>query len=70
MAGPIGGERLDHLFAMLQALIANVNRGKRQRAFEADQFMPKWGRAKPKGPMSGEDMLAAVKRLHKSMGGR
>lgn len=69
MAGPVGEERLDHLFAMLQATLANVNRGKAQRPYKADEFMPKWGRAKPAGPMTGEDMLRAVKRINKTMGG-
>jgi hypothetical protein len=55
---------------MLQATIANVNRGKTQRAYEPDQFLPRWGKTKTAaGPMSGEDMLRAVKRLHKGMGG-
>lgn len=70
LAGPIGDERLDHLIAMLQATIANVNRGKNQKAYEAEAFMPRWGVAKPKaGPMSGYDMLEAAKRLNKRMGG-
>jgi hypothetical protein len=56
---------------MLQALIANVNRGKNQKAHEPSAFLPKWGVAKaPAGPMSGEEMLTAVKRLNKRMGGR
>jgi hypothetical protein len=54
---------------MLQATIANVNRGKSQRPYKHDEFMPKWGRAKPAGPMSPEDMLRAVKRINKTMGG-
>jgi len=71
VAGPVGDERLDHLFSMLQATIANVNRGKNQKAYEPDQFMPKWGVAKPQaGPMSGHDMLEAVKKMNRRMGGR
>ena len=71
MTGPIGDERLDHLFAMLQATIANVNRSKGHRPYESKQFLPKWGHEAPKqGPMSGEDMLRAVKRLNKQMGGK
>jgi hypothetical protein len=55
---------------MLQATIANVNRGKNQKAYEPDNFMPKWGVAKPTpGPMTGHDMLEAVKKLNKGMGG-
>lgn len=70
VAGPVGDERLDYLFAMLQATIANVNRSKKQKAYEAAAFMPKWGMAKESsGPMSGEEMLDAVKKLNGRMGG-
>jgi len=57
---------------MLQATIANVNRSKRERPYKAEQFAPKWERRQPvdgNGEMSGEDMLRAVKRIHKAMGG-
>jgi hypothetical protein len=71
VAGPIGDDRFDHLFSMLQATIANVNRGKNQRAHEPAAFLPKWGVAKPDpGPMSGHDMLDAVKKLNRRMGGK
>ena len=70
VSGPLGGERIDHLSAMLQATIANANRGKGQKVYEPEAFMPKWGVAKPAaGPMSGHDMLEAVKKLNKRMGG-
>lgn len=70
VAGPLGQERLDHLFAMLQATIGNVNRSRKQKAYEPAAFMPKWGVAKPAaGPMSGHDMLEAVKKLNRRMGG-
>jgi hypothetical protein len=69
--GPIGDGRLDHLFAMLASVIANVNRGKGQRPYQAEQFMPKWERRRTvkNEAMSSEDMLRAVKRAHKAMGG-
>lgn len=54
---------------MLQATIANVNRGKTQKPYGGEQFMPKWGVVKPTGPMTPEDMLRAVKRANKAMGG-
>jgi hypothetical protein len=55
---------------MLQATIANVNRSKKSKAHEPADFMPKWGVAKPAaGPMSGHDMLEAVKKLNRKMGG-
>ncbi len=56
---------------MLQALLANVNRGKGQKAYQPAAFLPKWGVAAPDaGPMTGEEMLAQVKKLNKRMGGR
>lgn len=56
---------------MLQSTLANINRGKRQSPFEPKQFLPRWGRApKQSGPMDPEDMLRAVKRANKSLGGR
>lgn len=70
LAGPIGAERFDHLFAMLASVIANVNRGKGQRPYKGEQFMPKWEKRAPvQDGMDGESMLRAVKRIHKAMGG-
>jgi len=71
--GPIDtGERLDHLFSMLMATIANVNRGRKQKAYTAEQFRPKWDpRARPtrRPAMTGEEMLRAAKRATRAMGG-
>jgi hypothetical protein len=71
VSGPIGDERLDHLFAGLQSTIANSNRGKRQKPFEAKQFLPRWGRAKEQteGPLDGHALLAKVKSINRKMGG-
>lgn len=68
--GPLGGARLDALFAQLMALTANVNRGSKQTAFKAEQFMPQWDPDAPperKPEMSPDDMLKAVKTMHRSM---
>lgn len=57
---------------MLQATIANVNRDKKVRPYKAEQFIPKWERRQQvegNGEMSPEEMLRAVKRIHKAMGG-
>ena len=57
---------------MLASVIANVNRTKSQRPYRAEQFIPKWDRDAPpeRTPeMDGRDMLRAVKRAHKAMGG-
>lgn len=71
VAGPVGDERLDHLFAMLQATLANINKGKRQKAYTADQFLPQWGRAKERktGPLDGHELLDKIKKINKQMGG-
>jgi len=57
---------------MLQALLANVNRGKKQRPYEAKQFMPKWGRARERaeGPMDGYQLLSKIKKINRQMGGK
>jgi len=68
VAGPLGDARVDVLFAQLMSVIANVNRGKSQRPYRAEQFMPKWdpGAPEQKRPgMDGEQMLRAVKRMHR-----
>jgi hypothetical protein len=57
---------------MLMSVIANSNRGKRQKPFKPEQFMPKWDpTAPPERPreMDGHEMLRAVKRAHKALGG-
>ena len=69
--GPIGDARLDHLFAMLQALIANANRDKGKTAYTPEQFMPKWGVARQaeRGEMDPQSILRAVKKANKALGG-
>lgn len=57
---------------MLCSVIANSNRGKSSRPFTPAQFVPKWDpKALPERQpeMTGEDMLRAVKRAHKALGG-
>jgi hypothetical protein len=55
----------------LSATIANVNRTKKQKAYEAKQFMPQWGRARqqPRGPLDGHEMLAKIKQVNRQLGG-
>jgi hypothetical protein len=72
VAGPIGAERDDYLFAVLCSVIANANRTKRSKPFEPKQFMPKWDpNALPerRPAMTGEEILRAAKRAHKALGG-
>lgn len=54
------------------AIIANVNRGKRQKPFTPDQFRPKWdpdARPERRPAMDGQEILRTVKRVNKSLGG-
>ena len=53
---------------MLQATIANTQRGKRQKPYEAKQFMPKWGRAPAQAEeLDGHAMLDKIKRINRQM---
>ncbi len=79
MFGPLGPERLDYLFAQLQATIANANRGKKGKAYKPADFAPRWADRKAwpwsdpgdeQGPQTGEQQLEAIKQYHRSMGGR
>jgi hypothetical protein len=63
---------MDQLFGMLASVIANSNRTKRSKPYKADQFIPKWdvnARPEQRPEMSPDEMLRAVKRAHKMMGG-
>lgn len=78
VAGPVDiGSRLDERFAMLASVVANVNRGKAQKPYRQEEFLPPWAqedaaRARRDAPaMTGEDMLRAVKSAHGAItGGR
>lgn len=73
IAGPLGDARLDYLFANLAAVVANVNRSKRQRPYRPEQFIPKWDPEAPperRPQMSGDEMLRAVKGINASMQGK
>lgn len=70
VAGPLGAARTDLLMAKLMCTIANVNRGKGQKPYQVDQFMPRWDPEAPperRPEMSGEEMLQAVKGLQRTM---
>lgn len=54
---------------MLASVIANSNRGKGQKAYEAADFLPKWERKAESQELDGEAMLRVVKSLNRSMGG-
>lgn len=66
VSGPLGPERLDSLFAMLTATVANTARGKGDKAMSPKDFMPKWDRGQPQ---DWRDMLSAVKAYNRQIGG-
>lgn len=72
--GPLGPERNDHLFAMLQALIANVNRAKGKKAYTPKQFLPGWGRSsdepEEREVLDGRSLLDKLRGIHRRMGGK
>jgi hypothetical protein len=58
--GPIGELRQDWRFASLEALLANVNRGKGQRAWRIEDFLLKFHN-RSAGPMSNREIMARIK---------
>jgi hypothetical protein len=66
MTGPLGRRRNDIQAATIAATIANANRGKGSRKFKLSDFLIPYGRSDRQSP---EQMLAAIKRLNRSMGG-
>ena len=60
---PIDDEREDARSAMICRTMANIHRGKGQPPYRLDQFMPKYGRQKDKGPSLRQQfvMMCAAK---------
>lgn len=74
VAGPIGPAREDLHHARLLAHLANINRGKKQKAAKPEDFMIHWDpegerRQRQQAPMSGADILKAVRSANRRMGG-
>jgi len=66
---PFGEERADLRAGIIAATIANVNRSKKQRAFQPAQFMPKFGGEPEKETQSWQQQLAIVQMLNAALGG-
>ncbi|MGH3599815.1 MAG: phage tail assembly protein T [Pseudonocardiaceae bacterium] len=64
VAGPLGGERLDLLMAVLAATVAN-SAGSKRKMKPAD-FIPKWDRSRGQ---TWQEQLAMVKTMNKRFGG-
>lgn len=60
-------ERRDYRSAMICTILANVYRKKGARAFNEQDFMPKYPKQKKK--QTAEEMLETVKLLNKAFGG-
>lgn len=69
VAGLLGAERLDALFAVLTATVSNTARGKGQRAKEPKDFLPKWDQGAGKESADWQQMLAVAKQFTRRAGG-
>ena len=58
---PWGGERGDMRAGIVASVVANVNRGNTRAPFEASDFMPKFGPAKPVTKADQMAVLDAIK---------
>lgn len=63
---PFGERRADWRAAQIVAMLANVNRGKGQRAYEVKDFLLQFGRPEPQ---SWEHQLRIVEALNAAFGG-
>ncbi|MFB6517437.1 hypothetical protein [Streptomyces sp. NPDC056401] len=68
MTGTIGQARDDLLMAVVAATVSNAGRSKGRKARVTD-FLPKWDRG-GRRHMDWTEMLAAVKTMNRSLGGR
>jgi len=71
--GPWGEERADLRAGIIASTIANVNRGRGQKAFAAADFMPRYGvstvRQAPGRQQTPADMLEIFREFTRSAGG-
>jgi hypothetical protein len=67
---PFGEERADLRSAIVASTMANAWRGKRQRAFTAEDCMPRFDRSDAVlSPQTAEDMERQAKRIAAILGG-
>lgn len=59
--GTLGQERDDVLAALVAQTVANVMRGKKQRAYKLDDFLIRWG---TKAKQTPQQMLTLAKALY------
>ncbi|MEU7617184.1 hypothetical protein AB0B27_13970 [Micromonospora rifamycinica] len=65
--GPLGGDRADHLAALIANTVANANR-RRRRPYPFDDFLMTWGAGRRR-EQSVDEMLATVQVINKALGG-
>ena len=63
MFEPFGEERADYRAASIAAVIANVNRSKKQKPYKIEDFLLKFGEAEPKKKQTWQEQLAIMKLL-------
>ena len=62
---PFGEERADLRSAQIACILANVNRGKGQKVFKIDDFMPKF---EPRKRQTPEEMAKMLEMTAKALG--
>lgn len=65
---PFGEQRADLRAAIVAATIANANRGKNQRAYKVEDFMPRIDADDAREP-DNDALLAKVRNLNAAFGG-
>lgn len=63
VAGPLGDRRIDMAAALICAVLANVNKDSKSKAFEVDDFMPEWS-AESTEPDTPDQIWSEVERAH------
>jgi hypothetical protein len=66
---PFGERQADLRAAIVAATIANANRGKNQKAFKVEDFMPRLGDDEEEREPDWESMLERVRGLNAAFGG-
>jgi len=64
---PFGERRRDIRSGIISAVVANVNRKKGKKAFQANDFLPKFKRQKPQ---SWQEQLNIIEMLNAAFGGK
>lgn len=66
--GPLGGQRMDVLFAQLCAVVANAQRDKKQKKAKPKDFLPQWDHGRG-APQSWQQHKSIAKALNAAFGG-